>query len=439
MAVHGLARAHPELSAALPLRRWQWAALITLVLLAAGAVAGQLPSLRLALPLLLAIPFAAVTFLRLAAHAALNASAPPAPPANLKPTRHPLPRYTVLVPLASEERVVPQLINALTKLDYPADRLQIVIITEAADAPTRAAVARERPPPHFQNVIVPEGEPRTKPRALNYALPEASGEYLVVYDAEDRPDPQQLRRALAAFRQGPANLGCLQARLNIYGCQASFWTRQFTMEYSVLFDAILPLLARLDLPVPLGGTSNHFPLAVLRDVGGWDSHNVTEDADLGIRLARRGWKVDILDSTTWEEAPRQWPGWLSQRTRWLKGWIQTYAPPKTIPGRMTNQWVRFRPWKSCNPNRNGRAPKRAPANIAQYVCRSHSDTAACGRWQDRLGEGLATVPSATGRRPPGCQSINLMHFPSRWASLLTAYVSNVQTLWQGLSRRLDGQ
>jgi cellulose synthase/poly-beta-1,6-N-acetylglucosamine synthase-like glycosyltransferase len=183
-------------------------------------------------------------------------------------------------------------------------------------------------------VIVPERPPYTKPKALNYALQLARGAFIVVYDAEDRPQPDQLRRALEVFRRNPPQLGCVQARLNIYNAGDSWLTRQLTVEYSALFDAILPALARLRLPVPLGGTSNHFRRETLDAVGGWDPFNVTEDADLGFRLARRGWRTKVLDSTTWEEAPVGFRSWFRQRTRWLKGWIQTYLVHTRRPLRL---------------------------------------------------------------------------------------------------------
>jgi cellulose synthase/poly-beta-1,6-N-acetylglucosamine synthase-like glycosyltransferase len=185
-------------------------------------------------------------------------------------------------------------------------------------------------------VVVPDGAPRTKPRALNFALGQATGDYVVVYDAEDVPDGDQLRRALARLRVSP-ELGCVQARLNVYNAGESWLTRQFAIEYTALFDCLLPALERLRLPVPLGGTSNHFPRKVLEEVGGWDPYNVTEDADLGIRLARGGWRVEVLASTTWEEAPVTLKTWLGQRKRWLKGWMQTYLVHMRQPRRLLRE------------------------------------------------------------------------------------------------------
>jgi cellulose synthase/poly-beta-1,6-N-acetylglucosamine synthase-like glycosyltransferase len=245
-----------------------------------------------------------------------------------------LPVYSVLVPLYREASMLPGLVQALQDLDYPRAKLEILLVLEASDLETQAALLRLALPPCFRTVLVPEGPPYTKPKALNYALHLARGEYVVVYDAEDRPQPDQLRRALEAFATGPPRTGCVQARLNIYNPSDSWLTRQFAVEYSALFDAVLPALARLGLPVPLGGTSNHFRRETLVAAGGWDPFNVTEDADLGFRLARLGWSTTVLSSTTWEEAPVSFSSWFRQRTRWLKGWIQTYLVHTRRPWRL---------------------------------------------------------------------------------------------------------
>jgi cellulose synthase/poly-beta-1,6-N-acetylglucosamine synthase-like glycosyltransferase len=240
----------------------------------------------------------------------------------------------VLVPLYREASVVPHLVAALTAIDYPAARLEILLVLEAIDTETQDVVRAAALPRHMRVLVVPDGDPRTKPRAIQYALQFTRGDYIVVYDAEDMPEPDQLRRALTALMAEPGRLGCLQARLNIYNSRASWLTRQFTIEYTALFDCILPTLERFELPVPLGGTSNHFRRDVLDAVGGWDPYNVTEDADLGIRLARAGWHVGILGSTTWEEAPPTFRIWLGQRKRWLKGWMQTYLVHMREPRRL---------------------------------------------------------------------------------------------------------
>ena len=185
--------------------------------------------------------------------------------------------------------------------------------------------------------MAPLAGPRTKPKALAAALPFARGTFLVVYDAEDEPESDQLRRALAAFRNAPPELACVQARLAVDNVNDNWLTRLYAAEYAGLFDVLLPALARTRLPLPLGGTSNHFRTAVLRRIGGWDPFNVTEDADLGIRLARFGYRIDTIASTTYEEAPARFGPWLRQRTRWLKGWIQTYLVHMRAPRRLLRE------------------------------------------------------------------------------------------------------
>ncbi|HSI40818.1 MAG TPA: glycosyltransferase [Xanthobacteraceae bacterium] len=234
-----------------------------------------------------------------------------------------LPAYTIIVPLYREARVVPKLIAALKRLDYPREKLQILLAIEADDHETRAVAARHATAPLFEMVPAPELGPRTKPKALNAALALARGELVAVYDAEDEPDPRQLRLAHAAFRSRSGRIGCVQARLVIDNVEDSWITRQFAAEYAGNFDLLLPLLDGLGLPIPLGGTSNHFRRDVLEAIGAWDPYNVTEDADLGIRLSRAGWRTAVIASGTREEAPNRFHAWLRQRTRWYKGWLQT--------------------------------------------------------------------------------------------------------------------
>lgn len=233
-----------------------------------------------------------------------------------------LPIYTILVPLYDEDAVCPQLVRALSNLDYPKNRLQILFLTEQDDTRTRERL-KAMAEPHMQVLTLPDGQPRTKPRALGVGLQMARGAFITVFDAEDRPDPDQLKKAVARFRTETPDLACLQASLFIDHAQSGWLVRQFALEYASLFDVMLPWLANKNLLIPLGGTSNHFKTDLLRQVGGWDPYNVTEDADLGVRLTRYGYRVATLDSTTREEAPLKWDVWISQRRRWHKGWMQT--------------------------------------------------------------------------------------------------------------------
>lgn len=235
-----------------------------------------------------------------------------------------LPIYTVLVPLFREAEVLPILADALKKLDYPASKLDIKLIFEEVDRETFEAAKALNLPGNFEFIRVPPTLPLTKPKACNFALPFARGTFVVVYDAEDLPAPDQLRRALAAFSLADERLACVQAQLNYYNWFENWLTRQFAIEYASFFDLLLPTLARLGMPVPLGGTSTHFRTDTLRQVGAWDPFNVTEDADLGMRLAMLGYRTGVLRSTTEEEANCRIDNWLRQRSRWIKGWMQTY-------------------------------------------------------------------------------------------------------------------
>lgn len=235
-----------------------------------------------------------------------------------------LPSYTILVPLYRETEVLPQVVSSLGALDYPREKMEVLLLCEEDDGETLAAARRLSPGPPFRVVVVPRSLPRTKPKACNLGLAEARGELLVIYDAEDMPETDQLKKAAAVFRRVPGDVVCLQAKLNFYNQRQNLIARWFTTEYSMWFDLYLPGLGAIDAPIPLGGTSNHFRTAILRELGGWDPYNVTEDCDLGIRLHIRGRRTRVLDSTTWEEACASPGYWMRQRSRWVKGYIQTY-------------------------------------------------------------------------------------------------------------------
>jgi len=263
--------------------------------------------------------FAAALAWRLCA--AANALATPAAPLT---TSEDAPPYTILCPLYREAFVLPALVAAIDKLHYPKQHLQVLLVLEPDDEETIAAARALKLAPHYTIVIAPDEGPRTKPKALDAALAHATGEFCTVYDAEDRPHPLQLRAAVAAFAQGGPRLACVQAPLVIDNARVSWISAQFAAEYAVQFGQILPLLARLGLPLPLGGTSNHFRTHALVAIGGWDAHNVTEDADLGYRLARHRYAIGAITPPTYEEAPVRLGAWITQRTRWIKGHIQTW-------------------------------------------------------------------------------------------------------------------
>ncbi|MFT3729932.1 MAG: glycosyltransferase [Hyphomicrobium sp.] len=343
-AVNDLRRRAPDFSAASPLLLWQRASLfLALSALSAGLV--LLDDFGAVLwSLTIAVPFLMISVLRLAAlWDALRRPAERQDPRWLdRRFDDRLPTFSVLVPLYREVSVVPGLVAAMGRLDYPNDRLEILFITEADDVETRQALLRRGLRANMRVVTVPPGQPKTKPRALNYALQDARGTLVAVFDAEDQPDADQLRLAALAFVRGGPRLACAQARLAISNANDCFLSRQFALEYGALFGGLLPALDHLGLPIPLGGTSNHFRRDVLLKSGGWDPFNVTEDADLGIRLARLGYQVSVIDSQTMEEAPVRWKVWLGQRTRWIKGWMQTYLVHMRRPWRL---WRDLGAWR----------------------------------------------------------------------------------------------
>lgn len=248
-----------------------------------------------------------------------------------------LPTVSILVPLFRETEIAPRLIARLARLDYPRALLDICLVTEEGDTATRAMLEATHLPPWMRSLTVPEGKLKTKPRALNYALEFCRGSIVGIYDAEDAPAPDQLRRMVAHFHSCGPKVACLQGALDFYNARANWLSRCFTAEYAAWFRVILPGFARLGLPVPLGGTTLFFRRAALESLGGWDAHNVTEDADLGLRLARHGYRTEFLHSVTEEEANcSAWP-WVRQRSRWLKGYAMTWSTHMRHPLRLWRQ------------------------------------------------------------------------------------------------------
>ena len=276
--------------------------------------------------------------MKLAALAALPRSAPPVH-ATL-PADPPL--VSILVPLFREEDIAQTLVKRLSRLTYPKALLDVVLVLEAEDQLTRETLARTRLPTWMRTITVPPGRITTKPRALNYAYRFTRGQIVGIYDAEDAPAPDQITRVVGHFDRAPREVGCLQGILDYYNPRANWLSRCFTIEYASWFRILLPGLSRLGFVVPLGGTTVFFRREVLEKVCGWDAHNVTEDADLGVRLARHGFRTELISSVTREEANnRFWP-WIKQRSRWLKGYGITWWVHSRDPRRL---------WRDLGPKR----------------------------------------------------------------------------------------
>ena len=242
-----------------------------------------------------------------------------------------LPNFTLLVPLYKEANMVANLMQSLAAIDYPPQKLDIKLILEADDQETYMAAIQLKPSYQFDIIRVPPSEPRTKPKACNYALAFAKGDIITIFDAEDIPDPNQLRKVAHMFDAAPTDVTTIQAKLRYYNADKNLLTRFFDIEYTILFEHLLKGLERLGMPIPLGGTSNHINAQRFREMGDWDPYNVTEDADLGIRFASAGYKTQMVDSTTMEEAPPHLGGWMRQRSRWIKGHIQTWLVHSRSP------------------------------------------------------------------------------------------------------------
>jgi cellulose synthase/poly-beta-1,6-N-acetylglucosamine synthase-like glycosyltransferase len=322
-----LAHTRPEWSAQAPVTRGQRiaafgiAGAVALGLILAPLPTGRLLILASTLFYLIATLYK-IGLVRAAAHPNASFHFTAGQIAAAEPREWPV--YSILVPMYKEPETIPQMVAGLKAMDYPLERMDVQLLLEADDALTLTAARAEQLPPNFCITEIPPSFPRTKPKACNIGLARAKGRYLVIYDAEDRPEPDQLKKAVLAFEHSPEQVVCIQSCLNYYNPRFNLLTRWFAAEYSAWFDLCLPGLAALRTVIPLGGTSNHFITQVLQDLMGWDAYNVTEDCDLGVRLARAGYETRMVKTTTWEEACCDPMFWIRQRTRWQKGYIQTF-------------------------------------------------------------------------------------------------------------------
>lgn len=337
-------RAATRVDTALSARTWQGGRIRALRLsLGAAVLAGPMAIWPYpALNALLVIAFATLVLASLMKCAAAIAHLARPDPEAEEIAEDTLPAVTLLVPLFREDRIAETLLKRLERLDYPRDRLETLLVLEQTDRKTRDLLNRTALPPWMRVVTVPDGAPRTKPRAMNYALDHATGDIVGIYDAEDAPDPDQLRRVAAAFAAAPPDVACLQGALDYYNPRDSWISRCFTIEYNTWFRLLLPGMSKLGFALPLGGTTLFIRRAVVEQLGAWDAHNVTEDADLGFRLARAGYRTRVIGTTTREEANSRALPWCRQRSRWLKGYLVTYLVHMRHPLRLLRD---LGPWQ----------------------------------------------------------------------------------------------
>lgn len=335
-----LSHKRPDWSASMPVTRGQKRAMLAFVFVAAAAgLCAPLQTARV----LIALCTLYYVISTLYKFVLIRASLSPSAMIRISPREiverdvREWPLYSILVPMYKEPETVRQMVESLAAMDYPLAKLDVQILLEADDTATLAAARALPMPGGFRVTEIPPSFPRTKPKACNIGLQLAKGDFLVIYDAEDLPEKDQLKKAVMAFERSPEKVVCIQSRLNYYNPRQNVLTRWFTAEYSAWFDLQLPGLAALDAVIPLGGTSNHFRTRVLQELMGWDAYNVTEDCDLGVRLGRAGYTTRMLETTTWEEACSVLPFWIKQRTRWQKGYIQTWFVHMRHPFRLLRE------------------------------------------------------------------------------------------------------
>lgn len=305
-----------------------------------AAIAAPLTTLALA-TLWAVLSLIATTALKATAAFVTLRHPPPEPGPSPQIAR--LPVVSILVPLFREEDIAPRLIKRLTRLSYPKELLDICLVIEEDDDLTAQMLRDTRLPNWMRVICVPKGGLKTKPRAMNFALDFCRGSIIGIFDAEDMPDPDQVHKIVQRFHERPAKVACLQGVLDYYNTRRNWVTRCFTAEYAGWFRVVLPGIARLGLMVPLGGTTCYFRRAPLEELGAWDAHNVTEDADLGVRLARHGYETEMVDTVTQEEANSRLVPWVKQRSRWLKGFAMTWSVQMRRPRLFLQQvgWRRF--------------------------------------------------------------------------------------------------
>jgi glycosyltransferase XagB len=319
-------------------RGWNVARLRLWTGLFVGALAlalGLLPSpTLLALLAISTLAMVLSTGMKLAASVATLSARTPAGFASQRAQATHDPVVSLLVPLYHEANIAARLVDRLTRLERPEELLEILLVAEASDRETIAALEAANLPGQFRIIAVPDGPVRTKPHALNHAVGQAQGDIIGIYDAEDEPDPGQISAVVRAFQQAAPDVACIQGQLDFYNTRASWITRLFTLDYGVWFRLVLPGIARMGMVVPLGGTTLFFRREALERLGGWDDWNVTEDADLGVRLARHGWRCEVLTTVTHEEATSSPKAWIRQRSRWQKGYAMTWATHMARPGEL---------------------------------------------------------------------------------------------------------
>jgi cellulose synthase/poly-beta-1,6-N-acetylglucosamine synthase-like glycosyltransferase len=239
-----------------------------------------------------------------------------------------LPKYAIFLPCRNEKiGVIKKLIENIDNINYPKDKLDVMLLIDQDDDYLEEALNLELPN-HFRIISASVGFPFTKPKVTNLGLALTDAKYGVIYDSEDRPDRNQLMDVVSEFNQD-SDLVCVQCRLHYTNKKNNLLTRFFNLEYLNWFGLTIHGLSKAQLSdypvIPLGGTSNHYDLEVLKSMGGHDAYNITEDAALGVHFALENKKIKTINSVTEELAVDELWTWIKQRTRWNLGHLITYV------------------------------------------------------------------------------------------------------------------
>ncbi len=256
--------------------------------------------------------------------------------------RKEFPLVTILVPLKQENEVIHQTFSAISNLNYPSSSIQGIIIVESTDTLTKKSIETSIIPDGFEVMEIPTLPPFTKGRAIQRALLVAKGKYITIYDAESRPEPNQVIKAVEILEKEKGKT-CLQSIIRIENAKENEITSFFASEFWDWYDKRMVNLHKRGIPFGLGGNSFFLATETLKEVGGWDPFNVTEDAELTVRLIKNNVDIKLMNSITHEACPSTMKNWIKQRTRWSKGLLTT-SIIHLISGKFGFKGFTFKQW-----------------------------------------------------------------------------------------------
>ncbi len=247
---------------------------------------------------------------------------------NKSPTSYASPQlsFTALIPARNEEHVIADTIRAVMRMKYPSHLHEALVICRTDDQKTIKKVTETIQRYRFRNckLVLFDDYPINKPHSLNIGLKKASKQVVVVFDAEDEPHKDIYNIVNTVMLTTGTDV--VQSGIQLMNFRSKWFSSLNVLEYYFWFKSNLQLFAKMGL-IPLGGNTVFFKKQWLKKVHGWDETCLTEDADIGLRLSRKGAKIKIIydeQHTTKEETPSSVKGFLKQRTRWNQGFLQVF-------------------------------------------------------------------------------------------------------------------